>query len=179
MKKILFIGLFLFFLSSISYSQCQLTTTNKTYKATCFESLLSGTQMPNSIPTPSTAEIAIAQNGNSGFFILKSAARELKNVYLFLDDGTTITLIDRDYEWRVNYNTYGRYRLTVEEINKLKQSNIRAIRYWTGFDINSSATEIYNKSKSYSSYDPLEMESKNHTHERVNFPKLIRNLFDN
>ena len=60
---------------------------------------------------------------------------------IYLDDNTTIKLIDKRKYDCVNNISYTIYDLTHSEISKLKTNNIEAIRYNTGRDANL----VYNK----------------------------------
>ena len=106
-----------------SYSQCVLLTETGSYDALCFKKLSKDNSGLMSI------EISIAKNGNSGYFIIKLPLASTKfrgNVILYLDDNSTITLINRNVSWKVNGELYGQYNLTSEEIKRLKKVNIKS-----------------------------------------------------
>lgn len=154
-----------------SYSQCNLLTETKSYEAICFKKLSKDNRTTNSI------EISIAKNGNSGYLVIKlqwTDSKFHKNVILYLDDNTAITLINKNLSWKVNGNTYGQYDLTAEEIKRLKNANIRALRYWTCSRPEMSdcddAKEYYNVEFKDTLFNKII--------ERVDFPKLISDLFE-
>jgi len=175
MKKII-LSVFLFTIHSTLFAQCRLSTEKGSYEATCMKELIK----PHY--TSSGIYIAIARVRDSGYFIIKNedvfGTGFHKNIYLFLDDGSRIKLIDRHLRWKVNDDLYGQYYLTKSEIERLKRTNIRAVRYWKCYDTGNGcyetpgqgALEVYNKA--YQTIISHEWK------DRINFPKLIRNLYD-
>jgi len=121
----------------------------------------------------SAVGISIIKRGAKGQFCIKIGYGDEQSlsgkIFIYLDNGKVITLIDRNNEWVVNGDRFGLYELTTTEIGNLKHSNIRAVRYttYTKFAHNNYQTsEVYNK----------EREDYGYTTKRVDFPSLIKAL---
>lgn len=154
-----------------SFGQCRLTTKSGSYDATCFERLTKESTGSNSGP-----EIAIAKNGKSGFLILKkpntlNTQKFRGKVFIYLDDSSIITLLDRGVQWKVNDELFGQYNLTASEVNRLKEINISAVRFWVCFEGAEcdSASEYFNNEFTDKLYNKQVI--------RIDFPKLISELF--
>ena len=85
-------------------------------------------------------------------------------ILIYLDNETVITCLDRNKYDCVNGMATTIYYLTKEEINKLKNSNINAIRYSIGNSWGKEDFKAYNKSYRSNS-------SKN-------VPYIVRQLFN-
>ncbi|MBN1639091.1 MAG: hypothetical protein JW866_08995 [Ignavibacteriales bacterium] len=176
MKYYLVAALFFFSIGSL-FSQCELRTETGTYEALCFNSLVD-----ESGYTMMTPKISIAKNGKSGYFILKLNSLGFGNlsgnVILYLDDNSRITLINRNLQWKVNDELFCQFILTANEISKLKEINIRAVRYWPYYT--DGAKEYYNK-EHYSMFSTPNKDGipTQERYERTNLPELITKLYEN
>jgi len=104
------------------------------------------------------------------------------NIILYLDNNNTIKLIDRNIRELINNTQYSIYYLTDGEIETLKNTNIKIIKYNIYNKYNKLSTRTMKNSdleceiKKYSPDLPLPTTEKK-VFERVNFPKIISNFF--
>jgi hypothetical protein len=127
--------------------------------------------------------VLIARNGVTGMIVLErstdlsSTSRIKGNISIYLDDNSIITCIDRNKFDIVDGTATTVYYLTKEEIDKLKISNIRKLRYSFGdttFGVKNFIVE--NHILTYTS-GPFEF--TNTIGSKTDVSQLVRELFDN
>lgn len=161
-------------ITSVLNAQCTYNSGNRIYEATCYKTL--SPFEDNCIEFG--CELSIVKNGKSGFLILKTSEMIDKykgKVYIYLDDNTIITLLNTNKQWRVNGVLHGQFTLTENEIIKLKNSNIRAIRFWTCSS--SEFSSLCEDAKEYYN-PPCTNFFLKKINVRIDFPKMISDLFD-
>jgi hypothetical protein len=110
--------------------------------------------------------IILVKDGKKGMMIFQEYYFKVcGTIILYLDDNTTIKLFDRKQFDKVNDIYSVVYYLTEQEINILKTTNIKTIR----FNI-----ERGNTTPEARSVDNVEMNSP---YKKVNFPKIVSTLF--
>lgn len=126
MKKIT--GIFLLMIFSLqAYSQNTFYIGSKKYPATekwNFECESSIDRSPI---------IFIAKGINEGLFIISTETvfpyYIAGNLLIYLEDGTIITCLDKRIRDEVNYTKTSVYKLTMNEVAKLKNSRINSVRF--------------------------------------------------
>lgn len=77
--------------------------------------------------------VVFAKEGAKGLIILSSklsnSVKISGKLIIYLEDGTVISCVDRGINDNVDDVAISAYYLTIEELNKLKNSNINKIRY--------------------------------------------------
>lgn len=107
--------------------------------------------------------------------IFKESPIMFGNVYFYLDDNSIITLVDRNITDEVDGFTYKIYYLSLDEIERIKISNIHRIRftYKNFFQENISMT-VENNAHFDSQYD-----GKIISVDKIDFGTLLENLMSN
>lgn len=125
--------------------------------------------------------ISIAKNGEAGFFVVSTevmtTVRIKGNLLIYLDNGELITCIDKGKFDLVDDIATTVYYLTSSEVNKLKENNIQKVRFslkTTGSKYSYSTEEgsfsATNKGKAG--------EFDNSSYNKIDFPALVNNLFN-
>jgi hypothetical protein len=180
--KTLFLFIVSFHLVRIVSAQCSYTTGEKVYPSTCFEKLSSD----ENFCLQSDCEISfVKKNENSGFLIIKVQDPNMyfiNKTFVYLDDNKIITFIPTSKQWKVNYALFGQFNLTSSEIESLKKSNIRAIRFWTCTDLIYGKSFCDNASEFYNPpcIDKTSLiDQRFKEPERIGFNDIITQLFEN
>jgi hypothetical protein len=136
-----------------------------------------------------TFSVVIAKNGKLGIIALESIGSEISGkAILYLDDNSTIILMDRGIHDYVDRQYTSVYYLTTLEIERLKKTNISSIRYNSNYEGHLVKNEDYKttitetipgtlKTPDGEIYRPT-YETKTVVYPRIDFPKLITNLFE-
>ncbi|MCB2218978.1 MAG: hypothetical protein KQI35_01195 [Bacteroidetes bacterium] len=78
-------------------------------------------------------DILLAKDGKSGLFAVITesySGMEFSNqLFIYLEDGSVINLIDQIASENVDFRAISLYSLTSDQLNKLKNSNIHTVRY--------------------------------------------------
>lgn len=78
-------------------------------------------------------KVLFGKSETLGVFIVSkktvSTVRISGKLIIYLDDGTVISCIDRDIKDNVDDIASSAYQLTIEELLKMKKSNIHTVRY--------------------------------------------------
>jgi hypothetical protein len=153
------------------YSQNTFFIGDKTYPSTDTYTLNSHENIFNKL------EISFAKDGNSGFIILSTRTNYFAsllggNLVIYLEDNTTIKCIDRGLKDYVDNISTIIYKLTGDEIRRLKYNNIYSIRY------NLIESDSFGKrSKSYTVQN-FKSEKSYNSKEAFDFPEIISYLFN-
>lgn len=127
--KTLILTLFFTFSLGLIFCQNLFIVGNKSYKAT--KELKFNTNQPD-VMVPEVSIIFFKDGGEINFsfkvyFIGSACARGKLSIYL--DNGEVITCLDRGRYDEVNHNCSTIYKLTLEEVNSIIESNINQIRF--------------------------------------------------
>lgn len=176
--KILRILLLILAKIHLAHGQCTFFTSGKVYNATCFNTIRNIHDFSYFKPG---IDIMFVKTGTSGLVILKLNSPDekiVRNVYLYLDDNSIITLTNRSKSWVVNNERFTQFMLTASEINQLKIVNILAIRFWKCFHYTMPECENANHYENLEYEEKGLMSDKYSTVERIDFPSLITELFN-
>ena len=174
MKLILKLTLFFFGLTAIGFSQNTFFIGSKTYP--CSDSFL---MKSNKEWNGFDLNVSIIKFEKSGMIALSTqvmdcAVRVSGNILIYLDDGNVITCIDRAKFDCADSKTTTLYSLSIEEINKLRISNINTIRFSLKCIKCLSSTDEGNYTASNK-----ENQDDNPVKEKTDVPILIDKLFNN
>lgn len=148
MQKFFFIVPFLCLISFNQFVYSQIYIGNTKYNST---ETYYFTQDGGGLQSFSPLEVTIGKNGSKGLLMLSMPSLEgklRKAVTIYLDDGSRIYCSDRNLFDEVNDQTIGIWYLTSTEVEKMKYSNIKTIRYtilYLGIEYKSyTASNYYN-----------------------------------
>jgi hypothetical protein len=129
MKQILILLIAPLFFIQTSYSQEFFFLKEKSYP--CTETFTLKSDSDNS--DVKDLNVLLGKDGKLGVFIVSIEAYSTRRItgklIIYLDDGTVISCIDRGINDNVNEIASSAYQLTIEELNKMKNSNINTVRY--------------------------------------------------
>lgn len=162
-----------------AFAQCTYYNGEQEYSSTCFQEF----KDCEGGPVYYGVKVSISVNNKSGFLITESnsngssEAYILGSIYLFLDDGTKITLINRKYFWNLNGKMYHRFVLTSSEMNQLLNSNIKRIYY------KECPFEEHCMSQFVNAYTYCNVRTEDYSwgakivKERIDWPRLISEIY--
>lgn len=127
--------------------------------------------------------VLIAKKGVTGMIVISAdvMTQDVQirgSILIYLEDNTVITCLDKGKHDFVDNTTTTIYYLTEAEITKLKNSNIRSIRFSLKCP-NGFSTEEGNFSASNKSYTDYTKGFTNNKIEKTDVPSLILDLFAN
>jgi len=102
---------------------------NKTYKSThTWRFEINGYSWGKAL------NVTIGKDGNNGLIMVQTGVPDPSsyiggNIYLFLSDGSRIVCVDRNIRDNVDDESIVLYKLTTEEIEKLKTNYITSLRF--------------------------------------------------
>ncbi len=119
----------------------------------------------------SNLDVALAKDGTTGVIIVstKTASTVLirEKLFIYLDDGTVISCIDRGNNDQVDFISTTVYYLTDGDLIKMKKSNINTLKYTLR-----SETDMWSNKLSGGNYS-----ASNNGSNSTDFPALISKFF--
>jgi hypothetical protein len=97
------------------------------------------------------------------------------NILIYLDDNSVITCVDRGVKDRVNGNISAVYRLSNNEIEMIKKSNINGIRYSLQFMLGPLDSYLVYNSK-FEKFDAFSLAKGDTVIPRVNFSEELKKV---